>query len=121
MSEWTFPATADSVPLARRLALQSLPALGPDVRDRVALVVSELVTNCVRHARTDFRLEVTLFDTEVHIEVSDQGAGRVDIKSPTLAEPHGRGLQIVRGLAHGWGVIPAPVGAGKTVWCDVAV
>lgn len=121
MSEWTLPATADSVPLARSLALGSLANLPPDARDRVALVISELVTNCVRHARTEFRLLVTRSNGDVHIEVTDRGAGHVGLKNPTLQEPHGRGLQIVRGLARGWGVIPATAGAGKTVWCNVAV
>jgi hypothetical protein len=45
----------------------------------------------------------------------------VDVKHPSLLEPHGRGLQIVGGLAQGWGVIPATAGAGKTVWCTVAM
>ena len=121
MSEWTLPATAESVPLARRLALESLPHVPPEVRDRVALVVSELVTNCVRHARTEFRLKVTLERGDVHIAVTDRGSGKVDVKHPSLLEPHGRGLQIVGGLAQRWGVIPATAGAGKTVWCTVAV
>jgi anti-sigma regulatory factor (Ser/Thr protein kinase) len=121
MSEWQLPATAESVPLARRLALESVPDVSAEVRDRIALVVSELVTNCVRHARTDFRLEVTPRRRAVHISVTDQGSGKVDVKHPSLLEPHGRGLQIVGGLAQGWGVIPATAGAGKTVWCTVAM
>lgn len=89
--------------------------------ESVVLVVSELATNSVRHANTNFQLKITLAENQVRIEVTDQGRGLPAVKTPPPTVPHGRGLQIVQGLTRKWGVVPAPSGSGKTVWCTVAI
>ena len=121
MPEWTLPSAATSVALARRLATEGLRGVPTDTVDVVALVVSELVTNCIRHAHTDFDLKVTHFADRVDIEVTDRGRGRPALKSPPPSVAHGRGLQVVQSLSARWGVVPAGSGAGKTVWCTVPV
>jgi two-component sensor histidine kinase len=122
MPEWTLPSETASIPLARKLATDALPGLSRDSLDSVAMVVSELATNCVRHAGTVFRLTVARQQTDlVRIDVMDSDAGRPVLGNPSPAQLHGRGLQIVQALARQWGVVPAALGAGKTVWCTVAV
>lgn len=121
MREWTLPARTDSVPLARRLAVESLPGVSGVASETVALVVSELVTNCVRHAGTEFRLRVISNPNQIQVEVTDTAGGQPRVKQPAPTDPHGRGLQIVETLARRWGVVPAGDGTGKTVWCTVAL
>ena len=119
MPEWTLPAATSSVPRARRLAVDSLDDVPGDVLDAIALVVSELVTNAVRHARTEITVKVARRADRVEIEVTDQGGGQVTLQAPPPSVAHGRGLQLVQTLTRRWGVIPAGSGSGKTVWCTV--
>jgi serine/threonine-protein kinase RsbW len=121
MPEWILASQAESVGRARRLAVAALPGLSTASAQAVALIVSELATNCVRHAGTDFRLRVTQQPRSVRIEVTDTAGGEPAVKNPTPTEPHGRGLQIVQVLASRWGVQSEDGEAGKTVWCTVAV
>ncbi|SCK36139.1 Anti-sigma regulatory factor (Ser/Thr protein kinase) [Streptomyces sp. WMMB 714] len=123
-----FPSVPRSVALARRAVTDGLRALGvaeSGVQD-VALVVSELVTNAVRHGLVPGRLvEVRLeYDLEkaVTVEVSDAGDHRPPPAAPPLpcaVEPtalteSGRGLALVAAFAAEWGVRDRVV--GKTVW-----
>jgi two-component sensor histidine kinase len=121
MPEWALPSDKTSVPRARQLATDALPGLSNEAKQTVALVVSELVTNCVQHAGTEFRLTVRREAGQVHVEVTDGSAQQPTPQHPLPSQPHGRGLQIVDLLARRWGVIPAKVGSGKTVWCRIAV
>jgi signal transduction histidine kinase len=121
MPNWTLPSQAASVPLARRLAIEALPGLAPESLEAVALVVSELVTNCVRHAGTEVRLMVQRRGGEVRVEVSDSGSGVPTLQHPTPQQPHGRGLQVVDSLSQTWGIVPASSNEGKTIWCALAV
>lgn len=119
MPEWTLPAEPRSVGRARRLTAGAMAGDSASARDRVALVVSELVTNCVRHAGTDVALKLTRTNGDVLVEVTDYGSGRPTLLAPAPAEPHGRGLMMVQALARQWGVTDSP--PGKTVWCTIAL
>lgn len=74
-----------------------------DLRHTLALLVTELIANAVRHAglRADQRIVffARLRDDFVHVEIADPGAGfdpeRVD---------DGYGLRLLRKLASRWGV-----------------
>jgi two-component sensor histidine kinase len=122
MPEWTLPSETASIPLARQLATDAFPGLSRDSLDSIAMVVSELATNCVRHAGTVFSLRVGRPEQDlVRIDVRDDDAAQPVLRNPTPAQLHGRGLRIVQALARQWGVLPATRGVGKTVWCTVAV
>lgn len=78
------------------------------------LLVSELVTNAVLHARTEIALRRRLEGARARFEVSD---GRREGPVPKRYSPDsatGRGLRLVDALATEWGVTRA--GRGKTVW-----
>ncbi|MFL6040395.1 MAG: ATP-binding protein, partial [Gaiellales bacterium] len=84
------------------------------------LLVTELVTNAVRHApaATEGRvaLRLTLGAGGLRIEVSDPGRGfepQIESTSPD----GGRGLMIVRELSDRWGIRANPT---TTVWCTLA-
>jgi anti-sigma regulatory factor (Ser/Thr protein kinase) len=93
-----------------RHALDGLSADIPDGRMRdVRLLVSELVTNAVRHANLDagdvIVLVIDVADHTLRVEVHDPGGGFVpSAPSPDPARPSGWGLYLVAELADRWGV-----------------
>jgi two-component sensor histidine kinase len=90
--------------------------------ESACLVVSELVTNAVLHAGTSCELTVkgpAEVDGEVvRIEVADGDPGSPLSKRYDVEAGSGRGLQLVEALSERFGT--RPLGAGKTVWCEVA-
>lgn len=81
-----------------------------------ALVVSELVTNAVRHAGTDLRLVLELEDGALTVRVHDHGPGLPRLIPPAERGFGGQGLAIVVQLAQAWGVVVEEDGE-KAVWC----
>lgn len=105
-----------SVREARRVARETMHDWGLEsVSDDVQLGVSELVTNAVRHARTDVVMTLVL-DGKVIVEVKDSDPElrhpAVPTKDPLATS--GRGLQIVSAVSADWGVRSVP--DGKVVW-----
>jgi anti-sigma regulatory factor (Ser/Thr protein kinase) len=111
----SFPNGPESVPSARRFATEALKGASPDALDAVTLMVSELASNCVRHADSDFDLTVMFDDEEIRVEATDRGGGEPRMRHPGPSDPTGRGLQIIDMLSTGWGVEELP-GEGKMVW-----
>jgi anti-sigma regulatory factor (Ser/Thr protein kinase) len=86
------------------------------VESAVRLLVSELVTNVVRHAVTQGELVISRHVDGIVLEVRD---GREALPRWRRAEPDdegGRGMFLVDQLAAEWGVRALPEG-GKAVWC----
>lgn len=109
-----------SVGLARADLCKALSGWGLTTVEKVALLVlSELVTNAVRHARVSPGREIEtrylLQGESVRIEVHDASDEWPKLKIPSIEVPHGRGLVLVEALADRWGVTPRPV-VGKSVW-----
>jgi anti-sigma regulatory factor (Ser/Thr protein kinase) len=118
---WTLELPAD--PLSAARARQFLTGavgrlVGADLRDAAVLVVSELVTNAVRHAGTDLEVEVALIPGGVRVQVSDSGGGYPVAREADPQDERGRGLGIVDSVAARWGVEDVPAG-GKRVWVDL--
>jgi hypothetical protein len=86
-----------------------------------AVIVSELVTNGVLHARTPLELTVRLSGADLYLAVRDGDPRLLASPGAGVAEDsgYGRGLLIVDGMADGWGC--APTGEGKVVWAHLAV
>jgi anti-sigma regulatory factor (Ser/Thr protein kinase) len=110
--------TVKSPALARAYCDDVLDSSGYNGRSEDArLVVSELVTNAILHAGTDIELTVSVRSDAVRIEVTDLGGG-VPRCGAVEEATSGRGLPIVEALGGRWGVLQ--LGAGKTVWCELA-
>ena len=112
--ERAFPNSPSSVIGARRFVLDTIRGVARDVSESIALMVSELATNSIRHAGTGFRVRVDRTPAEVRVEVIDRGGGAPTLRSPVPSEPSGRGLLIVENFADSWGVRASP--PGKAVW-----
>ena len=116
--------SAQTAPRIRRLLVEDLRALGvgEEVVDDAEIVIAELVANTLRHARplTDGSVRVR-WKTKggvVEVEVSDGGGPSVPRPAPqALWSTSGRGLRIVRSLAHEWGVLDDK--GGRTVWASL--
>jgi anti-sigma regulatory factor (Ser/Thr protein kinase) len=111
-----FEPTPDSVPAARRLVQPLVKNLPADVAECLELVVSELASNAVRHARTPYELTVEVFPT-LRVEVTDANPSPPVRKNPGPMDEGGRGLLIVDACAKRWGVAPLPT--GKVVWAEL--
>ena len=112
----TLPAVAASVARARTELCDAMATeLQEEELDTLRLLVSELVTNAVRHADGSDPVEVHAhWDSEVRVEVSDHGRGfSPQPRFGRLDEPGGFGLFLVGRLADHWGV---ETDGGTTVW-----
>jgi anti-sigma regulatory factor (Ser/Thr protein kinase) len=109
---------AESPRRAREFVNEVLERNGvtPGVRDDAVLLVSEVVTNAVRHAHSDATVAVALMDDHLRIDVTDDGPGWPERHAPA-GEHGGYGLHLVAQLAGTWGV--SRVGGEKTVWFEL--
>ena len=82
-----------------------------------ALVVSELATNAVLHARTPFQVRVAVEPDVVRIEVRDGVDRAPTIRYFSDEATSGRGLRLVAELCRAWGVDVDE--SGKTVWAEL--
>jgi anti-sigma regulatory factor (Ser/Thr protein kinase) len=114
-----FHCQPESVARARHFVRDVLSDQPRETVEAAELMASELATNSVRHACSDFELAVQRSRDEIRVEVSDHGQGQPVPRTPSPRERSGRGLQIVEGLAEDWGVTPSP--DGKLVWFTLRV
>lgn len=115
-AERLFGANHLSVPAARHFVLD-LGWLAGDDRDRLAVLISELVSNAVLHARTDFRVRAAMYPTGIRVEVFDGSRARPVISDRDTSPSRGRGLQVVEALSDHWGF--DPINGGKVVWFEL--
>jgi serine/threonine-protein kinase RsbW len=118
------PWRATSVAQVRKALVDDL--VGREVPgaviDEAEIVISELVSNAIRHARPladgNLRVHWKVKAGVVEVEVTDGGGDSTPRPAPrTIWAPSGRGLRIVRSLAHEWGVTEDRT--GSTVWASL--
>jgi len=119
------PYTPSSVAVARRCLTADLVSAGifESAVGDAALVVSELLSNAIRHAAplpgSQVRVTWTLSDGALSVAVSDAGAGSLPrLTRSTSSAPGGRGLGIVESLSSQWGV--RRDNGETTVWAVLA-
>jgi anti-sigma regulatory factor (Ser/Thr protein kinase) len=87
------------------------------------LIVSELVTNAVLHARTEIGMTLRLSEDTLSIAVRDRDMRPMAPPSATTfgapTDEHGRGLLLLDAMADAWG--STPTADGKVVWASVRV
>src|SRR3954452_1874599 len=109
-------------PSTARRALDALqvPLLGPQDAHRARLLVSEIVTNSVRHAHVQppdwIGFDVELSPDALRVQVADRGPGfRPHPRRPPPEQVAGRGLFLVDRLADRWGTSDG----GRCVWFEL--
>ena len=116
------PPVASSVALARRWAgAQLAPLDGESAAETASLLVSELVSNVVLHARTVYEVSLERDGSVIRFSVRDfsERLPRVALPSEPLGMS-GRGMLLVQQLSDANGVDPHPEG-GKSVWFELQV
>ncbi len=114
------PPEPSSATRARRLAREELETTySNDTLDTIALLVTELVTNAILHARTPLQLTLESRPGTMRICVEDESNERPAVRHYEADAVTGRGLALVEQLASSWGV--DATASGKVVWCEVPV
>jgi anti-sigma regulatory factor (Ser/Thr protein kinase) len=104
---------------ARGFVLATLEEFGcEELATDAALVVTELATNAIEHARSDFTVSVVVPDAGVRIEVRDWSPLEPRIQTSSTIATSGRGLLLVDALASAWGIVRN--GDVKVVWAQLA-
>jgi serine/threonine-protein kinase RsbW len=118
------PHEPASVGKVRREVVNDLQTrdLPEAIVDEAEIVASELLTNAVRHARPlsdgTIRVRWKIRGEVVEVEVTDGGGESVPRPAPrTVWLSSGRGLRIVRSIAHEWGVTEDRT--GSVVWATL--
>lgn len=111
-----------AIPEARRSVERLVGAVEETVLEDLRLLVSEVVTNSVRHAglaETDrIELRISVDRERVRVEVHDDGPGFDRPTEPvSMFKESGWGLYLVDRLADRWGIV---TGDGTTVWFELA-
>ncbi|OIJ99473.1 ATP-binding protein [Streptomyces monashensis] len=115
-----FEAAPSEVRLLRTAAASQLSRWGmPADADEVALLVTELATNVVKHVGEGVSAVLILEwrDERLRIEMHDRSRAMPALVSLSCDEECGRGLHLLGMLAADWGTVLTA--AGKSVWCEV--
>ena len=117
----TLPAIRRAPGMGREAARAALRSWRlAHLTDTVVLLVSELVTNAVLHARTDGRgivLQLEVHGTWLRIEVHDADLRGPQPRTPSGLDESGFGFVLVDSLAGSWGVRETE--RGKAVWAEL--
>lgn len=115
----TFGFSRDAPAAARHFAVGALHRWGiADLADDVALVVTELAANAIRHAQSGFRLILSIGRDAVRIAVRDARPLPSAGSGPVLPAEPLHGLGAVNAMTNHWGV-ESLGSSGKTVWVEL--
>jgi anti-sigma regulatory factor (Ser/Thr protein kinase) len=120
VAEWRLDADPREVGRARRLVRDRLLSWClPQAVESAELLVSEVVTNAVRHAGSD-RIGLRVVRTDALLfEVTDDEPALPAMLDPGPLDESGRGLRVVSRLAREWGA--SATGHRKTVWFEQGI
>jgi anti-sigma regulatory factor (Ser/Thr protein kinase) len=114
------PGAPDSISTARSTVREALTGWGLEhLTDTATLLVSELSTNVLLHARTDFEVRVERAAGTVRVTVLDGSDREATRRHYEIDAGTGRGLGLVAGLATAWGTAAAGDPWSKAVWFEL--
>jgi anti-sigma regulatory factor (Ser/Thr protein kinase) len=113
---YDLPADPSVVARARQMAAEQLGDWGlDDLVYPTELVVSELVTNAIKHASGPIRLRV-IRDLALICEVSDGCSTAPYLRHARTTDEGGRGLFLISQFTQRWGTRYTP--EGKIIWAE---
>ncbi|MYS93240.1 MULTISPECIES: SpoIIE family protein phosphatase [Streptomyces] len=116
VATWAVPDDPSAVAQTRKDVVAQLERWGlSDAAFVTELVVSELVTNAIRHAGPPIQLRL-IHDNTLICEVSDGGNTAPHLRRARGYDEGGRGLLLVAQLTARWGTRQGPT--GKTIWAE---
>jgi serine phosphatase RsbU (regulator of sigma subunit)/anti-sigma regulatory factor (Ser/Thr protein kinase) len=119
VATWDLPADPAVVASTRQQVATRLAGWGlDDVAFTTELVVSELITNAIRYARSPIQLRI-IRDRTLICEVSDGSSTAPHLRQARAFDEGGRGLFLVSQLTQRWGSRQTP--QGKTIWTEQAL
>ena len=118
-----------AIAAARSFTFQTMHKWGvTDSADDIAAVVTELLTNAIRHALpqaqhatgtlSPWPIKVGLLHPGSHVicAIADPSTELPELREPDWQDESGRGLLVVSSLSDHWGCSAAPDEQGKVVW-----
>lgn len=115
---WTVTSPAQLGGLRAQLrSVANLWSLPDECTDRLVMIVNELASNAIDHARTTCAITVRHTRSLVRVLVADDSPLPPRVPAHDVNAARGRGLQMVRALANRWGWTARR--GGKTVWAAV--
>ncbi|MGZ4639650.1 MAG: ATP-binding protein [Actinomycetes bacterium] len=117
-TQFSLPPSPSSVRAARDELRKHIAGWGDeDDRETALLLVSELVTNAVLHARSEVTVHLDATEERLRVQVDDASPEPPVRREAQSDIPGGRGLYLLDVLSEQWGVLTN--GAGKSVWFEV--
>ncbi|MFJ4925012.1 SpoIIE family protein phosphatase [Streptomyces sp. NPDC088736] len=117
VATWDLPADPAAVSYARTHIAEKLDSWGlTDAAPTTELIVSELVTNAIRHAQPPIQLRLIHHAGSLVCEVADGSSTSPHLRRARTFDESGRGLFIVAQLAERWGTRHGH--HGKTIWAE---
>ena len=112
------PALPDSIPVARHVLDRLEDSVEQQLLDDLRLLVSEVVTNSIRHGPGGqlVELRVSANGRGVRVEVEDAGSGFEPPVHDDVERNAGWGLMLVDRIADRWGISSART---TTVWFEL--
>jgi anti-sigma regulatory factor (Ser/Thr protein kinase) len=121
---FTVPGGKRAAGVARRSVLSSKVGVPGVMRQRLALLLSELVTNAIQHGgagpHETIQVRLTSDTKRVRVEVHDPGSHAGAPTDRLEAETGGYGLLLVDRLADGWGRENTGAG-GSLAWFELDI
>jgi anti-sigma regulatory factor (Ser/Thr protein kinase) len=116
----TFAPSIRLIPKVRHWFQDFLdPLVAGDTYEVASLLLSELASNAVLHAASDFTVCAQIAGHRIRVEVDDLSPELPEVVSPAERTEGGRGLVVVDRLATAWGADRTE--AGKRVWFELIV
>jgi Histidine kinase-like ATPase domain len=115
---YALPECRHSPALAREITRERLLGFSDETVETVVMLVSEVTTNVVIHARSMMTLRMDINKPRVKVWVEDCSAACPHLRSPEDDDEGGRGLWLVDALASSWGC--EMTSTGKQVWFEVS-
>lgn len=120
VATWNLPFELSSVGLARKMASDRLTQWRlEELSFSAELIVSELVTNAIRHAHGPIALRLIRTHNRLICTASDTSSTSPHLRRAGLSDEGGRGLFLVAQFAQRWGT--RHTAEGKVIWAELAI